>query len=81
MGDWKMGIVRIISALAMGNAFYEFVSEPTKVDAFLTGGKEAWDDVFDWGKDKFLGNARNTTALQTKKSARQIYAEAFMEDE
>jgi hypothetical protein len=48
---------------------------------FKDGASEAWNDVFQWGEDKFMGRPDNTTMLQTKKSARQIYAEAFMEDE
>ena len=37
--------------------------------------------MFEWGQNKFLGIPDNTTQVQLKKSARQIYAEAFMEDE
>lgn len=48
---------------------------------FKDGASDAWNDVFQWGEDKFMGRPDNTTMLQTKKSARQIYAEAFMEDE
>lgn len=48
---------------------------------FKDGASDAWNDVFQWGEDRFMGRPDNTTMLQTKKSARQIYAEAFMEDE
>ena len=37
--------------------------------------------MFEWGQNKFLGIPDNTTQVQLKKSARQIYADAFMEDE
>ena len=79
--DWKMGTIRIISALAIANGLQEFVRDPTKIEEFTSGASEAWNDVFQWGEDKFMGRPDNTTMLQTKKSARQIYAEAFMEDE
>ena len=39
------------------------------------------NDVFEWGQNKFLGIPDNSQALQHKKSAREIFAEAFMEDE
>jgi len=57
------------------------VRDPTKIEMFKDGASEAWNDVFMWGEDKFMGRPDNTTMLQTKKSARQIYAEAFMEEE
>ena len=47
----------------------------------MSGLGEIQDDVYDWGMNKFMGNPSNDTALQVKKTARQIYAEAFMEDE
>jgi len=39
------------------------------------------NDMYEWGHDRFMGIPQNTTDIQLKKSARQIYAEAFMEDE
>lgn len=63
MLDWKMGIVRIISLCAMANGAYEFVKEPSKLDDLFEGMKEARDDVFNYGQDKFLGRAGNSTAL------------------
>ena len=51
------------------------------MEDLLSGSTEIWDDVFEWGQNKFLGIPDNSTAIQMKKSARQIYAEAFMEDE
>lgn len=47
----------------------------------MSGGSELINEVFEWGQNKFLGVPDNSTMIQTKKSARQIYAEAFMEDE
>lgn len=40
-----------------------------------------WNELFEWGQNKFLGIPDNNTQLDLKKSARQIYAEAFMEGE
>lgn len=77
----KMWGVRIVSCLAMANGVAEFFREPESIESFLSGSSEAWNDVFEWGQNKFLGIPDNTTQLQTTKSARQIHAEAFMEDE
>ena len=51
------------------------------MENFLSGGGEIINEVFEWGQNKFLGVPDNSTMIQTKKSARQIYAEAFMEEE
>lgn len=59
----------------------EFLKEPENIESLLSGSGEIWNDVFEWGQNKFLGIPDNSTAVQVKKSARQIYAEAFMEDE
>lgn len=47
----------------------------------MSGSGEIWTEVYEWGQNKFMGVPDNSTAIQVKKSARQIYAEAFMEDE
>ena len=37
--------------------------------------------MYDWGHHKFMGTVDPNQQIEVKKSARQIYAEAFMEDE
>jgi len=39
------------------------------------------NDMYEWGHDRFMGIPQNTTQVQLKKSARQIFSEAFMDDE
>ena len=63
MFDWKMGIVRIISIAAISNGAYEFVREPQKLNDLKDGAGEAWNDVFEWGQNKFMGVADNSTML------------------
>lgn len=61
--DWKMLIIRCISAVAILNGCQEFIRDPTKLNDFRQGGSEAWNDVFQWGEDKFMGRPDNTTML------------------
>lgn len=47
----------------------------------MGGGGELWDEMYDWGQNKFMGTVDPNQQIDVKKSARQIYAEAFMDDE
>lgn len=47
----------------------------------MTGSSEILSDVYEWGHDRFMGIPQNNTQVELKKSARQIYAEAFMDDD
>ena len=76
-----MLVLRIFSALAIAYGANEFFSDPSNVEDLLTGSDEMWHEMYDWGHNKFMGIADNSTQIELKKSARQIYAEAFMEDE
>ena len=57
------------------------MKNPENLDDLLSGSTETWNEMFEWGQNKFLGIPDNSTQVELKKSARQIYAEAFMEDE
>ena len=81
MFDVRMLILRIASVSAIFYGASEFLKDPENLEQLLGGLGEIQDDVYDWGMNKFMGNPSNDTALQVKKTARQIYAEAFMEDE
>ena len=76
-----MLLLRLASAFAIYYGATEFLKEPQNLESLLSGGGEIINEVFEWGQNKFLGVPDNSTMIQTKKSARQIYAEAFMEDE
>merc|ERR1711966_39406 len=76
-----MLVLRIASAAAVFYGVTEFLKDPQNLEDVLAGGGEIWTDVYDWGQNKFMGNPTNDTALQVKKSAREIFAEAFMDDE
>jgi hypothetical protein len=79
--DLRMLVLRIASAAAVFYGVTEFLKDPQNLEDVLAGGGEIWTDVYDWGQNKFMGNPTNDTALQVKKSAREIFAEAFMDDE
>jgi hypothetical protein len=53
--DVKMWMIRLVSMIAIANGAAEFIREPQNVDDFLNGSSEAWNDVFEWGQNKFLG--------------------------
>jgi hypothetical protein len=81
MFDIRFGILRLASVIAIFMLGSEFMHEPENFENLMSGSGEIWNEVFEWGQNKFLGTPDNSTAIQLKKSARQIYAEAFMEDE
>jgi hypothetical protein len=76
-----MWAIRVVSVLAIANGVAEFFREPESFDDFILGASDAWNEGFEWGQNKFLGIPDNTTQLQTTKTAKEIFAEAFMEDE
>lgn len=81
MFDIRYAILRLASVIAIFILGTEFMHEPENLEILMSGSGEIWTEVFEWGQNKFLGVPDNSTAIQLKKSARQIYAEAFMEDE
>ena len=81
MFDVRYGIMRLASLFAIYYGLTEFLKEPQNMDILMTGSGEIWNEVFEWGQNKFMGVENNSTAVQMKKSARQIYAEAFMDDD
>ena len=81
MFDIRYAILRMASVVGIFYMGAEFMKEPENLENLMQGSGEIWNDVFEWGQNKFLGVPDNSTAIQLKKSARQIYAEAFMVDE
>ena len=81
MFDIRMLVVRIVSACAIAYGVQEFMTDPENLEQLVSGGSELWDEMHDWGQHKFMGTVDPNQQIEVKKSARQIYAEAFMEDE
>lgn len=79
--DFRMIIVRIASAAAIAYGANEWLKSDKSMDDVVNVFGDLSNDVFEWGQNKFLGIPDNTQALQHKKSAREIFAEAFMEDD
>lgn len=80
MFDFRMTILRIASIAAIVYGGMEWSKAETSIDDIYGVFGDLSNDVFEWGQNKFLG-IDNSQALQHKKSAREIFAEAFMEDE
>lgn len=70
MFDIRMIILRIASASAIVYGAAEFMKEPKNIEDLLSGSADVWNDVFEWGQNKFMGVADNSTTIQLKKSAR-----------
>lgn len=79
MFSFQMVIVRVVSACAIIYCGLEFIKDPENVSGLIEGSSEIYDEVFEWGQNKFLGIPDNSTAVNIKKSAREIYDEAFGE--
>jgi len=70
MFDFRYAILRLASAVGVFYLGAEFLKEPENLEIFMSGSGEIWNDVFEWGQNKFMGVPDNSTALQIKKSAR-----------
>ena len=81
MFDFRMLILRLASTAAVVYGAREFMHSETSMDDVYGTFSDVSNDVFEWGQNKFLGISDPSQAIQTKKSAREIFAEAFMEDE
>ena len=63
MFDFRMFVLRIASAVAIFYGASEFLKEPENLENLLGGSSEVWNDVFEWGQNKFLGNPDNSTQV------------------
>lgn len=81
MFDVRMIILRVASAAALVYGATEFLKDPKNIEDVLSGSADVWNDLYEWSQNKMMGVADNSTTIQVKKSARQIYAEAFMDEE
>jgi hypothetical protein len=81
MLDFRMAILRLASVAAIVFGANEWIKSENTMDDVVNVFGDLSNDVFEWGQNKFLGIPDNSQAIQHKKSAREIFAEAFMEDE
>lgn len=63
MFDFRMLLVRVASASAIFYGCSEFLKEPDNLDQLLEGSSEVWNEVFEWGQNKFLGIPDNSTMI------------------
>jgi len=76
-----MGLVRVSSAFVLFHTSSEFLKDPKNLDELIFNSSDVMNDMYEWGHDRFMGIPQNTTQVQLKKSARQIFSEAFMDDD
>lgn len=61
MFDFRMLLVRLASIYAIFFGASEFLKEPENLDQFIEGSSEVWNELFEWGQNKFLGIPDNST--------------------
>lgn len=81
MFDLRMLVLRIASVAAIVYGVTEFMKEPQTLEDMQNAFGSLNSDVFEWGQNKFLGVVDDSQAIEHKKSAKEIFAEAFMDDE
>ena len=72
MFDIRMLLVRVASAAAVLYGAQEFMKDPGNLEQMMAGGGELWDEMYDWGQNKFMGTVDPNQQIEVKKSARQI---------
>ena len=61
--DIRMLVLRVASAFAIFYGASEFLKEPDNLENLLSGSTEVWDDLYEWGQNKFMGVPDNSTAI------------------
>ena len=61
MFDFRMLLVRLASIYAIFFGASEFLKQPENLDQFIEGSSEVWNELFEWGQNKFLGIPDNST--------------------
>lgn len=84
--DLKMYILRLASAIALVFFVLQLAKEPENLDNLASFADEGFNDLFNWGNDKFVlgrqisGPSGNST-MKRKKSPQEIFMEAILEDD
>lgn len=81
MFDVRMLVLRVASGFAIFYGAQEFMKDPENLEGLIGGSAEMWDEMYDWGQNKFMGTVDPNQQIEVKKSARQIFSEAFMDEE
>lgn len=81
--DFMMVILRILSAIGLVFLLYMLAQEPANIDEITNFTNENLQDLFNWGNDRFvLGRIADTSnTTNKKKSAREIFMEAILDEE
>lgn len=63
MFDIRYAVLRVASVVGIFYMGAEFMKEPENLENLMQGSGEIWNDVFEWGQNKFLGVPDNSTAV------------------
>lgn len=61
MFDFRILLLRVASAAAIFYGAKTFLEDPTNIEDLLSGGDEIMSEMYDWGHNKFMGIADNST--------------------
>lgn len=83
--DYKMILLRIVSAISLVFFIYQLAKEPSNIDDIASFTNENINDLFNWGNDRFvlgqLPSSAGSGGLKKKKSPQEIFMEAILDPE
>lgn len=81
--DMKMFLLRIISAVSLIYLFYQFAQEQENIDSLTSFSKEGFNDLFEWGNQRFVMGrlADNKNGTKRKLTPHEIFMNAILEEE
>jgi len=84
--DFKMIVLRVVSAIALGFFLYQLAQEPQNLDSLTSFADESMNDLFNWGNDRFvlgrqIADKSGNSTGKRKKSPQEIFMEAILDEE
>lgn len=84
--DFKMIVLRVVSAVALAFFLYQLAQEPQNLDSLTSFADESMNDLFNWGNDRFvlgrqIADKSGNSTGKRKKSPQEIFMEAILDDE
>eukprot|EP00347_Sterkiella_histriomuscorum_P004222 403361278 len=83
--DFKMVILRIVSAVALAFFVVQLAKEPENLESLTSFTNENLNDLFNWGNDRFvlgqLPSQSGNSTMKRKKSPQEIFMEAILEED
>jgi hypothetical protein len=84
--DFKMIVLRVVSAVALIFFLYQLAQEPQNLDSLTSFADESMNDLFNWGNDRFvlgrqIADKSGNSTGKRKKSPQEIFMEAILDEE